>query len=112
MPDEGPVFVIAAPHGNQFADGILLSQLFPRKLWLIGAKASLEAPVIGFFMRGMNSIIPIDREMDHIKKGVGTITIKGKKVTGKGTNFTTLKTRDFIIYNKKEYRISYFLLFL
>lgn len=56
-------------------------------------------------MRGMNSIIPVDREMDHIKKGTGRITVNGTKVTGKNTNFTILKSRDYIIVDKKEHRI-------
>lgn len=81
--------------------------MFPRKVFFIGAKSSLEKKVVGFFMRGMNSIIPVDREIDHIHRGPGIITIKGNKVTGNNTHFTLLHPRDSIVIKRNVYRIIF-----
>ncbi|ORX99844.1 hypothetical protein K493DRAFT_313040 [Basidiobolus meristosporus CBS 931.73] len=91
IPKEGPIFFVAAPHANQFMDPLLLLFHSPRPISFLMAASSMKRKYVGAFGRSINSI-PVERAMDHAKKGSGTIQLVDRyadptRITGVGTHF-------------------------
>lgn len=95
LPRSGPVIFVAAPHANQFVDGIVLMNLVKResqrRISFLIAEKSYKRKVIGFFSRCQLSI-PVVRAQDHLKRATGTITVDSSNplvIRGSGTKFLT-----------------------
>lgn len=95
VPRSGPVIFVAAPHANQFVDGVVLMNQVKREAnrrisFLIAAK-SYRQNIIGHFSKVQQSI-PVVRAQDNLKPGSGKISIDVDEdpflVKGKGTKFT------------------------
>ncbi|XYA01524.1 Glycerol-3-phosphate/dihydroxyacetone phosphate acyltransferase [Meyerozyma guilliermondii] len=95
VPRSGPVIFVAAPHANQFVDGVVLMNQVKREAnrrisFLIAAK-SYRQKFIGHFSRVQQSI-PVVRAQDNLKPGRGKIKIDLDNdrllVIGTGTKFT------------------------
>ncbi|KAK8813330.1 hypothetical protein WA158_002922 [Blastocystis sp. Blastoise] len=87
IPKKGPVILVCAPHANQFVDAMIVSSQMPRKVYFIGAASSFKIPVVGTFMKLMNSIIPLNRPDDFAIK-IGEVHVNGREVVGTNTHFT------------------------
>ena len=69
--------LVCAPHANQFIDAVVISTHLPRKIYYIGAASSFRKyKVVGFFMKLMASIIPVERQQDVKKALSGTMTVR------------------------------------
>lgn len=95
VPRSGPVIFVAAPHANQFVDGVVLMNQVKREAnrrisFLIAAK-SYRQKFIGHFSKVQQSI-PVVRAQDNLKPGKGKIFVDFDgdklKIIGKGTKFT------------------------
>ncbi|OMJ17598.1 Glycerol-3-phosphate O-acyltransferase 1 [Smittium culicis] len=73
VPKEGPVIFVVAPHNNQFVDPLILFKHSPRRVYFLVAASSLKRRIVGFYGRLLRGI-PVERAMDHKKKGVGMVT--------------------------------------
>ncbi|OKL63290.1 hypothetical protein UA08_01718 [Talaromyces atroroseus] len=96
IPKKGPVIIVAAPHANQFVDSIVLMRILKRyagrRISFLIAEKSMREPYIGTMAAQMGAL-PVNRAMDNIKPGEGTIFLPYPDsdptlVRGKGTNFT------------------------
>lgn len=77
IPKDKPVMLVCAPHANQFVDAMVISTHLPRKIYYIGAASSFRKyKVVGFFMKLMASIIPVERHQDVKKVLTGKATVK------------------------------------
>ncbi|KAK9478759.1 hypothetical protein V1514DRAFT_330323 [Lipomyces japonicus] len=96
IPKSGPVIFVAAPHANQFVDGVvLMNQIFQhsgRRLSYLVAEASMRRKFVGFMCRCIMSI-GVDRAQDSLKPQTGRIYIGDKNrpdvIKGQGTKFVT-----------------------
>lgn len=69
--------LVCAPHANQFVDAMVISTHLPRKIYYVGAASSFRKyKVVGFFMKLMASIIPVERHQDVKKALTGKATVK------------------------------------
>ncbi|KAI9011720.1 hypothetical protein DFJ74DRAFT_308101 [Hyaloraphidium curvatum] len=108
VPKTGPVFLVCAPHANQFIDPAIVVSTCPRKVGYLTAKVSLEnvaaVKVLGKAMQA----IPVPRPQDYASKGIGLVytTDEGGKVQtlkGIGTQFMQqVHPRDQIVFPSKE----------
>lgn len=96
VPKAGPVIIVAAPHANQFVDGInlmrILKQHANRRVSFLVAEKSMKEPYIGR-MAGWMGALPVARAMDNIKPGKGRILMPAPDddptlIRGIGTDFT------------------------
>lgn len=94
LPRKGPIIYVAAPHANQFVDGLILMQQVynesQRRISFLVAEKSYNHPVIGTLAKCQLSI-PVVRAQDNLIKGSGKIFINDDDKTlviGKGTVFT------------------------
>lgn len=94
VPKKGPVLFIAAPHHNQFVDGIVLQRTLwveaQRRVSLLIAQKSVHG-FIGWGSRQTGSV-PVGRAQDSAKPAKGTIYLPDpinhpEIVRGVGTNF-------------------------
>lgn len=77
IPKDKPVMLVCAPHANQFVDAMVISTHLPRKIYYVGAASSFRKyKVVGFFMKLMASIIPVERHQDVKKVLTGKATVK------------------------------------
>lgn len=96
VPQTGPVIIVAAPHANQFVDGInlmrILKQHANRRVSFLVAEKSMKEPYIGT-ISGYMGALPVARAMDNVKTGKGTIYMPNPDedptlIRGVGTDFT------------------------
>ncbi|KKA28683.1 hypothetical protein TD95_003075 [Thielaviopsis punctulata] len=94
VPKSGPVLFVAAPHANQFVDGIVLQRTLRqeagRRVSLLIAQKSVHG-FIGWGSRQTGSV-PVGRAQDHAKPASGTIYLPDPigdptLVRGIGTRF-------------------------
>ncbi|KAK8815466.1 hypothetical protein WA158_003678 [Blastocystis sp. Blastoise] len=106
IPKTGPVILVCAPHANQFVDAMILSSQMPRKVYFIGAASSFKIPVVGSFMKLMNSIIPVNRPED-LAIPVGEVVVNEKEVIGTNTHFTEFTaTKACLLLGKHKVAID------
>ena len=73
--------LVCAPHANQFVDALVISTHLNRKIYYIGAASSFRKyKVVGFFMKLMASIIPVERHQDVKVVLKGKVTVKDDHV--------------------------------
>ncbi|KAK2591409.1 Glycerol-3-phosphate/dihydroxyacetone phosphate acyltransferase [Conoideocrella luteorostrata] len=96
VPQSGPVLFVAAPHANQFVDGLILQRTLRqeagRRVSLLIAQKSVHG-FIGWASRQVSSV-PVGRAQDVTKAAPGTIYLPDPindptLVRGVGTNFGT-----------------------
>ncbi|GAB0134582.1 hypothetical protein EsDP_00002947 [Epichloe bromicola] len=96
VPRSGPVLFVAAPHANQFVDGLILQRTLRqeagRRVSLLIAQKSIHG-FIGWASRQVSSV-PVGRAQDATKAAPGTIFLPDPVnnptlVRGVGTNFGT-----------------------
>ncbi|KAG6003958.1 hypothetical protein E4U43_000816 [Claviceps pusilla] len=96
VPKSGPVLFVAAPHANQFVDGLILQRTLRqeagRRVSLLIAQKSIHG-FIGWASRQVSSV-PVGRAQDVTKPAPGTIYLPDpvhdpSLVRGVGTNFGT-----------------------
>ncbi|KAG6028399.1 hypothetical protein E4U19_001550 [Claviceps sp. Clav32 group G5] len=96
VPTSGPVLFVAAPHANQFVDGLILQRTLRqeagRRVSLLIAQKSIHG-FIGWASRQVSSV-PVGRAQDVTKPAPGTIYLPDPVhdptlVRGIGTNFGT-----------------------
>lgn len=96
VPRSGPVLFVAAPHANQFVDGLILQRTLRqeagRRVSLLIAQKSIHG-FIGWASRQVSSV-PVGRAQDVTKAAPGTIFLPDPVnnptlVRGVGTNFGT-----------------------
>ncbi|KAG6034229.1 hypothetical protein E4U41_006632 [Claviceps citrina] len=96
VPKSGPVLFVAAPHANQFVDGLILQRTLRqeagRRVSLLIAQKSIHG-FIGWASRQVSSV-PVGRAQDVTKTAPGTIYLPDPVndptlVRGVGTNFGT-----------------------
>ncbi|KAG6009852.1 hypothetical protein E4U21_000954 [Claviceps maximensis] len=96
VPKSGPVLFVAAPHANQFVDGLILQRTLRqeagRRVSLLIAQKSIHG-FIGWASRQVSSV-PVGRAQDVTKAAPGTIYLPDPVhdpalVRGVGTNFGT-----------------------
>ncbi|GAO13337.1 hypothetical protein UVI_02013480 [Ustilaginoidea virens] len=96
VPQSGPVLFVAAPHANQFVDGLILQRTLRqeagRRVSLLIAQKSVHG-FIGWASRQVSSV-PVGRAQDATKPAPGTIYLPDPVndptlVRGVGTNFGT-----------------------
>lgn len=75
------MFLVCAPHSNQFVDGVVLNQLFPRKVRFIGAASNLKRFIVGPLIKMMDVMLPVNRSIDFAKDGEGKIIVEENIVT-------------------------------
>ena len=81
IPKDKPVMLVCAPHANQFVDAMVISTHVDRKIYYIGAASSFRKyKVVGFFMKLMASIIPVERHQDVKVVLKGKVTVKNGHV--------------------------------
>ena len=81
IPKDKPVLLVCAPHANQFVDAMIISTHIPRRIYYIGAASSFRKyKVVGFFMKLMASIIPVERHQDVKKVLSGTAYVKDDQI--------------------------------
>lgn len=77
IPKDKPVMLVCAPHANQFIDAMIITTHIKRKIYYIGAASSFRKyKVVGFFMKLMGSIIPVERQQDVKRQLSGRVTVK------------------------------------
>ncbi|KAK6205323.1 uncharacterized protein RJT21DRAFT_129430 [Scheffersomyces amazonensis] len=94
LPRSGPVIFVAAPHHNQFVDGVLLMDQVKResnrRISFLIAAASYKQKIVGTMSKCQLSI-PVVRAMDMMVKATGKLYCDFEKdpltITGKGTKF-------------------------
>ncbi|KAG5917811.1 hypothetical protein E4U42_007108 [Claviceps africana] len=96
VPKSGPVLFVAAPHANQFVDGLILQRTLRqeagRRVSLLIAQKSIHG-FIGWASRQVSSV-PVGRAQDLTKPAPGTIYLPDPLhdptlVRGVGTDFGT-----------------------
>ncbi|KAI6143231.1 hypothetical protein BKA82DRAFT_4184090 [Pisolithus tinctorius] len=94
IPRDGPVIFAAAPHHNQFLDGVLLSlevyRETRRRVQYLTAAKSLKRKAVGFLARQTDNCIPVVRAIDEAKPGTGLVYLSSDDpclVLGEGTRF-------------------------
>ncbi|KAI6002431.1 hypothetical protein F5J12DRAFT_906317 [Pisolithus orientalis] len=94
IPRDGPVIFAAAPHHNQFLDGVLLSlevyRETRRRVQYLTAAKSLKRKAVGFLARQTDNCIPVVRAIDEAKPGTGLVYLSSDDpclVFGEGTQF-------------------------
>lgn len=81
IPKDKPVMLVCAPHANQFIDAVVISTHLPRKIYYVGAASSFRKyKIVGFFMKLMASIIPVERHQDLKRDISGTVQVKGDHI--------------------------------
>ena len=94
VPQNGAVILVAAPHANQFVDGLILMRIMKalnrHVSWLMAEK-SFDKPIIGPLARLVGAV-PVSRAMDNMKSAQGTIHLLDpdgdpKLLGGVGTEF-------------------------
>ncbi|SPQ27010.1 64fd3533-9d87-4bd5-b3f9-bc5eb33b0371 [Thermothielavioides terrestris] len=94
VPRHGPVLFVAAPHANQFVDGLILQRTLKnearRRVSLLIAQKSVKG-FIGWASRQVGSV-PVGRAQDSAKPGQGTIYLPDPVndptlIRGIGTDF-------------------------
>ncbi|KAK0385309.1 hypothetical protein NLU13_7785 [Sarocladium strictum] len=94
VPQTGPVLFVAAPHANQFVDGMVLQRMLKhdanRRVSLLVAQKSIHG-FIGWGSRQVGSV-PVGRAQDSAKPATGTIYLPDPindpcRVRGVGTRF-------------------------
>lgn len=106
MPATGPVFLVAAPHANQFIDPAVVVATSPRRVGFLTAKVSLDTvPAVKVLGKAM-AAIPVPRPQDYAVKGEGLIYLDNETestLKGIGTAFKKqLHPRDLITLPNKE----------
>jgi len=89
VPDEGALVVIAAPHGNQFLDPMVLSQNLGREVRFLTAAKTLRRKDVGKLFAATNTIA-VERPQDLKRAGAGRVVAEGggsTRVSGRGTEF-------------------------
>lgn len=73
--------LVCAPHANQFIDAVVISTHLPRKIYYVGAASSFRKyKIVGFFMKLMASIIPVERHQDVKREISGTVRVEGDHI--------------------------------
>ena len=81
IPKDKPVMLVCAPHANQFIDAVVISTHLPRKIYYVGAASSFRKyKIVGFFMKLMASIIPVERHQDVKREISGTVRVEGDHI--------------------------------
>ena len=84
----------------------LLCAQIKREINFVAAAASIRRRIIGDLLK-ISGAIPLERAQDLATKGIGKITkIQNGIIYGKGTKFSTIKTKSTLKIKKQEIRVD------